>query len=78
MFALTAGIAVFGTMDGRHKTENATVGLDQEPDLKARILAQGYMEAMRPVQFAGIVTGLGVVLVGAGEVRRRKALASTQ
>lgn len=74
MFALVAGIAVFGMKDGRRKVENGAVGLDREPELKERMLAQGYTEAMRPVQFAGVLTALGVVLVGAGEVRRRKTL----
>jgi len=78
MFALVAGIAVFGMRDGRLKVENGAVGLDREPELKERMLAQGYLEAMRPVQFAGVLTALGVLLVGAGEVRRRKAPASTR
>ena len=78
MFVLVAGIAVFGMKDGRRKVENGAIGLDREPELKERMLAQGYTEAMRPVEFAGVLTALGVVLVGTGEARRRKALASTR
>jgi hypothetical protein len=70
LLALIAGIALLGTMDGRHKVENGIVGV--EPELKARMLAQGYKEAMRPVQFGGIVVGLAGALVVVGEVRRRK------
>jgi hypothetical protein len=77
MFAFVAGIAILGMRDGRRKVENGAVGLDREPELKERMLAQGYLEAMRPVQFAGVLTALGGVLVGAGEVRRRKAAAAT-
>jgi hypothetical protein len=77
MFVLVAGIAVFGMKDGRQKVESGALGLDREPELKERMLAQGYTEAMRPVQFAGVLTALAVLLVGAGEVRRRKALAAT-
>jgi hypothetical protein len=72
LFALVVGSAVFGTMNGRHKCENGIVGLDLEPDLKAQMMAQGYKEAMRPVQFAGIVIVPGVALLAVGEVRRRK------
>ena len=72
LFALVVGTAVLGTMDGRRKVENGAVGLAHEPALKARMLAQGYKEAMRPVQLAGILVALGGVLVAAGEVRKRK------
>ena len=72
MFALVIGVAAFGTMDGRHKVENGALGLEHEPDLKARMLAQGYQEAMRPVQFAGIVVVPIGALLAVGEVRRRR------
>jgi hypothetical protein len=72
LLVLVIGIAVLGMMDGRHKVENAAVGLEHEPDLKARMLAQGYKEAMRPVQLAGIPVVLAGGLLIAGEVRRRR------
>ena len=72
LLVLVVGIAALGMMDGRHKVENGAVGLEHEPELKARMLAQGYAEAMRPVQFAGIVFVLTGALVTVGEVRRRK------
>jgi len=78
MFVLVAGIAVFGMKDGRQKVDSGALGLDREPELKERMLAQGYTEAMRPVQFAGVLTAPAVLLVGLGEVRRRKALATTR
>jgi hypothetical protein len=72
LLGLVVGVAVLGTMDGRHKVENGAVGLDREPELKAQMLAQGYQEAMRPVQFAGIVIVLCGGLAVIGELRRRK------
>ena len=71
LLALVGGVAVLGTMDGRHKVEEGARGLVHEPELKARMLAQGYQEAMRPLQFAGILVVLAGALVTAGEVRRR-------
>lgn len=72
LLALIAGVAAVGTMDGRRKVENAMAGLDPEPDLKARMQAQGYKEAMRPVQLGGIVIVPCAVLLVVGEVRRRQ------
>jgi len=72
LLALVVGIAVLGMMDGRQKVENGAVGVAHEPELKARMLAQGYKEAMRPVQFAGILVVLAGALVTVGEVRRRR------
>jgi len=77
LLALVVGIAALGTMDGRHKVENGAVGLEHEPELKARMLAQGYEEAMRPVQFAGILVVLTGALVTVGEVRRRRGNQAT-
>ena len=73
MFALVNGIGLYGMRDGRRKVENGAVGLDREPELKERMLAQGYLEAMRPVQFAGVLTAVGIILVGGGERRRKKS-----
>ena len=75
LLALVVGIAVLGTMDGRDKVEKGAVGLEHEPELKARMLAQGYKEAMRPVQLAGILVVLAGALVTVGAVRRRKRTA---
>ena len=72
LLALVVGIAGLGMMDGRHKAENGAIGLEHEPQLKARMLAQGYEEAMRPVQFAGILVLFAGALVTVGEVRKRR------
>lgn len=69
LLALVVGITVLGMMDGRHKVENGAVGLEHEPELKARMPAQGYKEAMRPVQFAGILVVLAGALVDIETVR---------
>jgi hypothetical protein len=72
LLALVVGVAALGMMDGRHKVEDGAVGLEHEPELKARMLAQGYKEAMRPVQLAGVLVVLAGALVTVGEVHRRK------
>jgi hypothetical protein len=76
LLALIGGMAVFGTMTSLHKVDNALTGLDLEPALMAQMKAQGHKEAMRPVQFGGIVVALGGALLIVGEVRRRKKPAS--
>ena len=48
------------------------LGLGSEPELRERILAQGYAEAMRPVQLGGIVIALVAIPGAVGEVRRRR------
>ena len=67
-----AGVAASGTAFGRRKVNDAVLGLGSEPELRERILAQGYAEAMRPVQLGGIVIALVAIPGAVGEVRRRR------
>ena len=78
LLAVIATVALFGTMDGRKKVENGAVGLEREPELKTRMLAQGYKEAMRPIQFAGLLVVVCTALVSVGQARTRKRPAPTR
>ena len=71
---LIAGTAIFGTLRGRRLTDDGVQGLAEAHGWSGgldRLRAKGYDEAMRPVQFGGIVLGAIVVPLAVGQVRRR-------
>jgi hypothetical protein len=59
---------------GRQNTEAAVVAID--PEMRARILEQGYLESSRPMTFAIGLVVAGLVPFGIGELRRRRPSSS--
>ncbi len=59
-------------MQGRSRVDYALSTVAINPEVAGRMRAQGYSESKGPIQFAGIATTLGVLLVTVGEIRRRK------
>ncbi|HEV7559817.1 MAG TPA: hypothetical protein VGO00_30275 [Kofleriaceae bacterium] len=64
------GIGIYGRHQGRGLTDAAVAETTSSHD-RTMIEEQGYIEASRPLQFAGIVAGVLGVLVIIGEIRRR-------
>ncbi len=83
---LVAAAGVYGTMQGRKLTDEAVEVMGTPPaDIDtSRVMknseldelrAQGYAEAMRPIELAAIVGGALVALFAIAELRRRRATA---
>lgn len=76
--ALVLVSGIYGTVDGRSRTDRGVElwAHDDErptpPSELEKMRAQGYAEAMRPIQFAGIVTAVLVPLFAIAELRRRR------
>lgn len=71
--ALVLATGAYGTFDGRSRTDRGIEMWAHESsaaDLEA-MRRDGYAEAMRPIQFAGVVAAALAVLFAAGELRRR-------
>jgi hypothetical protein len=61
-------LGLFGTLSGRKRLEEAV--RIAEPTLRPALLAQGNLEAARPLQLAAIVTAAAALPLFVGELRR--------
>ena len=68
MIALILGIGLFGMMQARGRTDDALGQAENEHE-RAMFLEEGYKEASRPMQYAGLVGGILVVGVLVAQLR---------
>jgi hypothetical protein len=85
--ACVLAIGIYGTLENRRRTDDNVERDEREerearehPDPERRPprpediefeRAEGYREAMRPIQFAGVVAGALALVLALGELRRR-------
>jgi heme O synthase-like polyprenyltransferase len=67
--AVAAGAAFM--LQGRALVERAVENVD--PQMRARIVAQGYAEAQHPLELGVGIALAGAAVAGVGELRRRRA-----
>jgi hypothetical protein len=75
IMALVLAIGLYGWTTGRSMTDNALVRMESRSESRSdreEMREEGYKEASRPIQFAGIVDGIFAIPVIIGEVRRRR------
>jgi hypothetical protein len=68
--ALMLGIGLFGTMSSRRRIDTYAAEAASEQE-RALVVEEGYKEASRPIQFAGVVGAILLVGVIIGQLRRR-------
>lgn len=69
--ALILGIGLYGMMSGRSRTDSYLGGVENGEE-RAMIREEGYKEASRPIEYAGLVGGILVVGVLVAQLRKRK------
>ncbi len=72
---LVLAIGLYGRGRGRSLTDEAIASLSEISDAETAemVREEGYKEASRPIQFAGIVCAVFGVGIAIGELRRRRA-----
>lgn len=71
VIALILGIGVYGMMVGRGMTDRAADHATNAQE-RAMISEQGYQEASRPIEYAGVVAGVLVAGVLVAALRKRE------
>ena len=70
------GIGLLGFVQGRGRTDDAVESWSRDAKTSKADLAdmhdRGYLEALRPLQFAGVLGGACVLPLLVGEIRRRR------